>query len=55
MEKSNIEGGKSVEISIYTDNKGKPIVHVEGNGHNTAKQVAQAYLEAQEVLKKGGK
>jgi hypothetical protein len=44
-----------LEVSVCTDAKGKPVIQVNGNGHNTAKQVAQAYLEAQEVLKKGGK
>ena len=42
-----------MQVSIYCGNKSKPVINVEGNTKNTAKQVAKAYLEAKNELKEG--
>ncbi len=41
-----------MEVQIYRDNKGKPIVSVSGSSKNSAKQVAKAYKEAVAELNK---
>ena len=41
-----------MKITVYTTNKGKPDVLVEGSSKNTAKQVAKAYKEVWAELNK---
>ena len=41
-----------MEITIETNDKGKPTVIVYGSSKNSAKQVAKAYKEAVAELKK---
>jgi hypothetical protein len=51
-----MKGGiQFMEISIYTDGKGRPVVQVDGSTRDSATKVAKAYKEATTELKKGGK
>jgi len=39
-----------MEVTIFTNEKGKPVITVEGGQTDSPEAVADAYLEAQETL-----
>jgi hypothetical protein len=44
-----------MEIVIYADSKGRPVVQVNGSTRAPTAKLAKAYKQAERQLKKGGK